>query len=351
MEGTDKIFFDSKKVKHKTLFIGTIIFVCIFGLIAFSIKAGYFSSLLNNLYSDSRDIGKEGLIHFSATTNEPGYFSSIFILDVASQEIFGLEATKTNAITNTEHVSPDGLSIVYSESILEIKNNQNYIPSMSQLVVFDSRYNTTDAITNSNTYKTTPEWSPSGTSIAFASRKLTKEVPVTDSESWDIIITDLSGSETFLTNGFQPQWFPDGIHLLVLKNNGVYIINKDTKYERELSGIEKIPMSPNMNIDLSRDGSRVVLSLSDSGRVFIINILSLESYKGEIEREIPGQAFWPVFSEDGNKVALYEVNFSSLDTNPRPRITVYNLETAERKTVYDLSAFDPESVAITDWRY
>jgi len=341
MEEIDSTHHFSKTVKYS---VGILISVCIFSLTWLFLQDGNFSS---SFIQESRE---DGLIHFSARTNEPGHFSSVFVLDVANREIFPIKATKPNAITNTDNVSPDNNRLVYSEAILEVENGQAYIPSTSQLAVFDARDNVTRTVTNSNTYKTTPEWSSSGTSIVIASIDLIKNTSVISSESWDVMITDLSGSETFITNGFHPQWFPDGVHLLVLKNDGPYIFNKDTKNGRKLSGIEEIVMSSDMKMDLSRDGSRIAISTPDSEKVFIIRVLSLESYLGEVEHEIPGPAFWPVFSEDGDSIALYEADLNSVDTDPRPRITIYNLETSEREVIYDLSAFDPESIAITDWR-
>ncbi len=296
--------------------------------------------------------GKEGVIYFSARTNKPGYLTSVFILDVASKKIFGIKATKPNTITNTNSISPEQNKNVYSEaSLLKGKNDIFYIPNIFQLAVFDTAEGTTRFITHSNTYKTTPDWSPSGTLIAFASRTLTSGGLYKSGVGlWDIKISNLSGDESFITSGFQPQWFPDGVHLLILKEYGLYIVNKDTKDEQKLSGIEEIPMSTNMKMDLSRDGSRIALSLSESGRVFIIDLLSLENARAKVNREISGPAFWPIFSEDGNKLALYEVDINSLTVGSQSRISVYNLETSERKILYDLSAFDPRSIAITDWR-
>jgi len=172
--------------------------------------------------------------------------------------------------------------------------------------------------------------------------------PLNDAESWVVYYVDNDGVERFVDFGISPKWVDDA-HFVFWKNDGMYLYSVTDSTSKKIWGSHGAILS-NMKMDVSDDGRVVAWSAPDSGRVFILEALDWSLPSLRLKNIIDTHGFWVAVSPDGTHLAVQEVDWESLSTNPRPRIVFYNLETLEKVPFeVDLDAYWQETMFMTDW--
>jgi len=150
-------------------------------------------------------------------------------------------------------------------------------------------------------YDDTPNWSPDGKKLAFASGR---------NGNWDIYVMNADGSgETQLTfdNAFDyaPIWFPDGSKIAFISNRNandtyLWVIKPDGSGQTILSTV------PVGEFDISPDGTKIVFVVGGTD-IYTMNIDG-SNKKLLLRGSISGQHQWVKWSPDGTKIALVDFN-------------------------------------------
>lgn len=294
-----------------------------------------------------------GTVYFTAQGRDVNVVPSLLSMSVAVGELFQFTPTEL-ASAFTEHLSPDKSMSVYASSPVLTSLDGWYLGTSSQIVTYDVQNETERVLTDTPTYKSNPEWSSDGKTIAYMATDYESAVEESaDVETWKIYTVDTrTGAESYITDGAYPQWFPDNTHVLVLRNDGLHIYNTKTQTGVNISEapLHTGTAQTNMKIDLSRDGSKIAWTLPDEGRALLITLTTPENPSAVVQKEISAHAFWPVLSENSRHLILHEVDWDTLETDPNPRLVLYDLETDEQEKILDFPGIRPGSIAVTDWR-
>lgn len=252
----------------------------------------------------------------------------------------------------TEHLSPDANESVFSSVPWSAYFQDN--STTTQLYTADIT-NTKTQITFSDTReKRHPEWSPNGIHVIFMAHASTTSVEISSippAESYSIYITDFLGNEIYVDTGAYPQWLPSSTDILYMKDDGLVVRNLETGSTTQVVAFTKYPNLLNQMLDVSRDGKYIAWTNPDEGQVNIYKATEDSSNpRYEPYRSFSTHAFWPVFSEDGQYVAIQSVNWDDIRQDPQPKIVVFDVHSLEWLTLVDLGEFDQSAMFVTDWR-
>lgn len=174
------------------------------------------------------------------------------------------------------------------------------------------------------------------------------ESSITTAEEWSIFLATGAGEPTFVTTGMYPQWVDDD-QFIVLKNDGIHLMNVSGTRDDVVWALYEGKALSNMMLHLSENKQTIAWTAPDVGALLVARVTNWD------ELEVDGESiivhgFWPTVSPDGKYVALQAVNWETIETDPLPRIVVYDVETLQEvKTVIDLNQFDQERMFVTDW--
>ena len=218
---------------------------------------------------------------------------------------------------------------------------------IGQVFVADADGKNIKQITVSETIrKQLPVFSPNGKIIAFT--VFPSDVKTFLPEDQKIYITDLDGNERFLTNGAHPMFLPGDKFVLVLKNDGLYMVS----VENGVSSVVIKGGSAFTTMKLAFSKNRNMLVWTNFPNEVLIFKLSWDSSSGYLNhflyKKILAGAFWAVFSPDGRYLAIQEAK----NGNPpaRARIVVYDLKTFEWEEIIDLGSYKQTAMWMTAWQ-
>lgn len=201
--------------------------------------------------------------------------------------------------------------------------------------------------------KLLPIFSPDASLIAFALKPKGQTLPFP--EDREIYIVGQDAKEKFVANGVNPMFSPDGKSLLVLKNDGLHLIDLKTSKGRLVIPLSKKikgggAATVSMKLSLSRDGGLLAWTNMERKQVYVIKIVSWEPFQYHfVKTMLDVAAFWSVFSPDGKYLALQEVEWAA-PAPKNPRLTIYDLKNFQKQMTYDLGAYKQTAMWVTDWR-
>lgn len=204
-------------------------------------------------------------------------------------------------------------------------------------------------ITNSpNKFKKEAVWSTDNQKIAFmSSKEVSGEFPAFDINSWDIVVSDLDGNENKISTGVHPFFSPDDKKILFLKENGLNLIDLETRKEKNVLNFEA---DPAFQLDLSFEKNRLVVSNPLKKTITVYEIASWDDFQLEKFHEIENpQAFnisWPKLSPYDGKYLIYE----ELSEDGTIQLVAYDIKNSKKHFILDLSSYEHGFMWINDWR-
>jgi len=325
--------------KKKIIFISLILLVAITLILVGYLCFKYVDKNDNQILNSNPLLGKINLTLFKKGGDRVGLYS----YDLEKKELstfYGSE--QEDAITGKFRIQ-DNLFITSS-------NYKSSDPFLFQLWTIDKNKKT-KKITRSETYqKREPAWSPAGDKIAFVARELRES---SDKEGlivneWDVYISDLKGNEEFITEGTHPLFSSNGKYLIVLKNDGLYLFDIETKEGKKIWNVENGDASASMKLDVLWNNDMLAWSfVGEKGKLVLFKIHSWDPFRGEVVNIIDTNSFWPMFSPDGKYLVVQEIDFNAESSNPR--LIMYNVETSEKEFLLDLNEYEQFAMWINDW--
>ncbi|MDP2838104.1 MAG: hypothetical protein Q8O53_02405 [Candidatus Moranbacteria bacterium] len=165
-------------------------------------------------------------------------------------------------------------------------------------------------------------------------------------EDATVYFTNAQGSRK-VTNGLYPQFLPDGLHFIVLKNDGLYLMKVDSDFSRKiLSSFSKVT-HPNQTFDIAADGSLLAWTQPEKKKIYIVSLQNL--FGGDelkVTSTVKLKCFLPVFSPQGNQLTVVEVSASEPS---KQSLVVVDLVSKSKKVILDLKNYDIGRLFVTDW--
>ncbi|MBI5079646.1 PD40 domain-containing protein [Candidatus Wolfebacteria bacterium] len=202
---------------------------------------------------------------------------------------------------------------------------------------------------SSTTRKYYPLFSPDGNQIVFI---LSAKAYLPFPDDKRVYITDMNGNERFIISGTNPLFSPNGEDLLVLKNDGLYLVNINNKQSSRVIISPSGKVYPSMKLSLSKNYQMLAWSDARNGEVTVFKITNWKPFSYSIYKKIPIKAFGLTFSPDNRYLALHEAKLNNRKNVPpsQSRLVIYDLETMEWQEVADLSDYNQTQMWITDWQ-
>ena len=171
---------------------------------------------------------------------------------------------------------------------------------------------------------------------------------------WDILLSQ-NGVTTTIGKGLFPRWLTD-TSVVFLGKDGVYRYDVVAKKSvllgvvAQRDGSVKTPKA-NMMLNVSRDGTKIVLTNPDESQIVIYNIVDDTLV---VAQTIDMYGFWPTFSVDGTMLAVQSVDIqrSPEERSKYPRIYFYDLNGPEplpMQTIINLDGYLNDVLFLTDW--
>ncbi|MBI5079256.1 PD40 domain-containing protein [Candidatus Wolfebacteria bacterium] len=200
--------------------------------------------------------------------------------------------------------------------------------------------------------KQLPIFSPDASLIAFELKPKGQLLPYPENRK--IYVVGADGKEKFIANGYNPMFSPDGKSLLILKNDGLHLIDLKTNKGRLAIPVSKEIKGSgamvSMKLSLSRDGGMLAWTNMERKQVYVIKIASWEPFQYySVKTMLDIAAFWPVFSPDGKYLALQEAEWAA-PAPKNPRLAIYDLKNFQKQMTYDLNSYKQTAMWITDWQ-
>lgn len=199
-------------------------------------------------------------------------------------------------------------------------------------------------------------WSPDEKTVAFMSTYSSEpeqngnkeELSLSNVDRWGIFISDLLGEEKFVASAIHPFFSPDGKSILALRKEGLFLFDIDSGKGKKVHDF-KIEVPVGMQMDLSEDGKRLVVSDPINRDIKLYNIESWDNFKMKETKRITTPASyvsWPKFHPINKKYIITE----ELYDNEEIHLSAYDLENDQKHQVLDLSGYKHDSLWINDWK-
>lgn len=270
---------------------------------------------------------------------------TIYSYDVETGELTQ-EIADTGNDYLTSKISPDGTQIAFSRTPTEGGDVALFVSdrAMTEMAEIETAENLV--------IKRSPTWSPDGTQIAFQG-----SADINGSnlaiENWGIYLHNRITKDTSrITAGVNPIFLPDGT-LAVLKKDGIYLIRPEDNSETLVLEVTGGSASANMAFDISRDGKKIVWVVPNNSEIHLIDVSSWTPFTITGASIIPVSAFWPIFSPDGNHIAMEVFEWEGegdARTAAYQRLSFFSLEDQSWSTPFDLMPFHKNAIYISDWR-
>ena len=260
----------------------------------------------------------------------------LYTYDLGSKELVPVQTGTDSA--NSVGFSNDGALRAFV-GWQDVGNSQVYVSSLAT--------NTLYLLTkDSLSYKRLPRWSPDDQRIAFTATTIASPATLAD---WSGYVVDREGITHRISSGAYPDWLTDN-EGVILRTDGLYLFNLAEKHVVRVIPTISGDARFNMRIAVSPDKKRLAWSMPDNGSIQLYDITSLTPVTLENAGVLESHSFWVEFSPDSSKLAAQEVEWNALNTNPRPRIVIFDLESKQKETVLDLSSYNQQYMFLSEWK-
>ncbi len=299
------------------------------------------------------ETGLEGEIYLTLSPYtyedmDEGFFvkPNLYLFDLATQKLAPVPFVEDSYYHNyMASFSPDLSKMVFVKSYREDKNkvmiwneSQEHLRALTLFLDFLPR---------------NPKFSPDGREVTYWGSN-----DLTNPEGSSVYISSLDGEQEEITNGAYPIFSPRGNSLIFLKNDGLYTIDLKTREESLAVDLKDEVLFPDLDLtglgwysfrfNVSPDGRFLVITntLGRSNRILEITSWRTFEYELYLEPDF-SQPIWPVFSPNGNYLALEEYRFD--EDFETLRLSIYDLETFEIVGGTSLDDYELDYVWVTDW--
>jgi Tol biopolymer transport system component/subtilisin family serine protease len=239
-------------------------------------------------------------------------------------------------------------------------------------------------LSNTNSFASTPEWSPDGKKIAFAQwgyihvmnedgsnqKRVTTTSPIESDPDWSrdgrkilfnasgtICMVNVDGSNQVSipgTIGYHARWSPDATRILYLQsageNNGqLWLMNLDGTNKTQLTSLLGTQMTPRY----SPDGKKIVFSNWLSNLASDIYVMNADG-SGLIRLTTGSNDKYPVWSPDGSKILFTragQFHLMNADGTNVVKLTNSPKEKASPSWKGDSSSSAPPTLKLSDSTY
>lgn len=171
---------------------------------------------------------------------------------------------------------------------------------------------------------------------------------------WAIYYSEGAGLDpVHIADGIYPNISLDGSRVLYLADDGIHMYTVNGSEDVLVHPMFSGSASANMMMTVSKNGSRLAITNPSNEELILMEIDWEESSVQEIATYSIA-AFWPVFSPDGEVMAVQEIDWVFMeeldDYEPtNARLTLIDLNSGETSSVLDLSGYEQMQLFVGDW--
>lgn len=337
---------------------------------------GVVSLIMLGVFIDMLGLGQQneqpkGHILFSMSNDEGPL--SIYELDLSAdgvetatpQEFFGLDGVTVMQM-ETAQIGEGNLDAFYA-----IAAHNDLGRTRSNIMQMRSGSETTPLLVTDNelTAIRDLDYSDVGRRLAFSAQEyetalsLQSENEVESVGVWSVFYVDVITKElTYVAQGRDPQWSPDGKSIVYLGTDNLYSYNIESREVNEVATPVgyKFSFGENMNLDIAEEGNVIAITSPNDFSMYIgqmgdwntPQIVQLEKYEQPEDAAVPWAFFWPTLAPTGNYLA---VQFAETTTDDavlqNPRVGIINTQTMEMINTWSIAEFDFDRAFIDEWYY
>lgn len=196
-----------------------------------------------------------------------------------------------------------------------------------------------------------PSWSKTLRVLVYDGKEgnIIKDASSGTPEEFNVYLQGEDDKERKVTKGAYPALTPDGTAVVVLRNDGLHMVDLTSGATEKIWGfVDQGVAVLQQQFTISPLGKYIAWTDPSRGRISIMEISSWAPFQGQLKYALETPAFWPVFSPDEEYLAFEEVDLA--DPPQKPRLVFFNLATLQKRTLFDLDSFDQLKMFLTDWQ-
>jgi len=292
--------------------------------------------------------------------NEGGVVDS-YVLDIESKELSLLKDGLDGYVTFMPSVDKKSLKVAFSAAPIDLDSQHKYaFTDFLQIYVSDPSLQNTKQVSSSTLERQSfIDWNPKNDmQIAFTALHKSEEAP---EDMWGVYMTDIGKQFeeiVYVGPGTNPQWLPDGRHILAIREEGLVLYDAEGQESYEIIyGFGRSGAGSGLRYTLSEKGDQIVWELSeeynpDRFGVYLTSITNtgeVLELSQEQNRIFRGRYSWPVFSPKGDYLATLAPSQSGTLT-----VVIFDLMNEVALAPIDIKGFSIENTAnvlpaLTDW--
>lgn len=160
--------------------------------------------------------------------------------------------------------------------------------------------------------------------------------------------------------GSAPAWSPDGTSLIYLGETSIMQYDLETTNSSAIDfGAEGTYFGENMNLAVTDDGTKVAITSPNQAALYVgdvtswtpFTITNLRQVNPHKSGEFPKAYYWPVFSPDGEFLAVQTADIKNSDEQQNQRMSIIDLLTDEVVRTISIAGYDFRRAFLDEWDY